>query len=157
MSDWSTVTRRDALRISLAAASLLVIGGCRSTGSTKQLDKANKDLGKALDQVADNDVQQKELASIARRIHVKVREMIEDHREFRTDFDTLSAKRGVKSEELLRIGREFQKRRVAWRDAVLRLQDELRAAVTAEEWNEVVAVLNRKAEAVGVSGVSSKG
>ena len=143
------VSRRDALRISVAAAAMLVIGGCKSSGSSKEIDAASKDLGKALDKIASDDAERAELASIARRIQVGAREMLDDYRDFQGQFDTLSAMRDTTSDKLLDVARKYQARRMKLRNGLFRLQDELRSALTAEEWAEVVAILNRKAAAAG--------
>ena len=50
--------------------------------------------------------------------------------------------------ELKRIGSEYQARRITLRNDLLRLQDELRAELTAEEWDKVVDALNKKAKSV---------
>ncbi len=143
----TSVSRRDALRISLATASLLIVAGCQSN-SAKALKSANKDLRKTLAGMAANDVQSARLASISRRLESRSRELMEDHLEFQDNFDTLSILPEVSSADLKRLGSEYQARRITLRNDLLRLQDELRAELTAEEWDEVVDALNKKAKSV---------
>ena len=142
------VTRRDILRISLAASAMFAIGACRSSSSHKEIDKANKELRKTLDRIAQNDVVRTELASIARGIEARAREMVTAHREFLTDFDSLTVKADVTAEQLQRKADRFQTRRLELRNSLLRLQGELRAELNAEEWAEVVDALNKKASAI---------
>ena len=73
---------------------------------------------------------------------------MEDHLEFQGNFDTLSILPEVSSADLKRLGSEYQARRITLRNDLLRLQDELRAELTAEEWAEVVDALNKKAKSV---------
>ena len=54
----------------------------------------------------------------------------------------------VSSAELKRMGSEYQARRITLRNDLLRLQDELRAELTAEEWDDVIDALNTKAKSV---------
>ena len=141
------VSRRDAIRISLAAASLLIVAGCQSN-SAKALESATRDLRKTLDGMAANDVQSARLASISRRLESRSRELMEDHLEFQGNFDTLSILPEVSSADLKRLGTAYQARRITLRNDLLRLQDELRVELTAEEWEKVVDALNKKAKSV---------
>ena len=143
------VSRRDALRVSLASAALLVVAGCQAGGrSIAQLESASKELRKTIEGMSENDVERVRLASIARRLEARSRELLVDYREFQDDFDTLSINRDVSSSELSRMTDEYQARRIAGRNDLLRLQDDLRAELTADEWDEVVDVLNRKAQSI---------
>jgi hypothetical protein len=155
------ISRREALRIGLATASLLVVSACHSfvpfSGRRSDFDSASADLREKLDEVATNDVERARLASIARRLEAKARELITDHQEFQTNFDTLSIEREVSSTDLQRLGQEFQSRRIALRNDLLRLQDQLRGELTEEEWDQVVTALNRKAQDVGRSSEISEG
>ncbi len=153
-----SVSRRDALRISLATASLLVVAGCQSGGSAaRAFESASKDLRKTLDGMAANDVESARLASISRRLESRSRELLEDHLEFQSNLDTLSILPEVSSAELKRMGSEYQARRITLRNDLLRLQDELRAELTAEEWDEVVDALNNKAKSVARAPEIKKG
>ena len=143
------VSRRDALRVSLASAALLVVAGCQAGGSsTAQLESAVKELRKTIEGMSENDVERVRLASITRRLEARSRELLVDYREFQADFDTLSINRDVSSSELSRMTDEYQARRIAGRNDLLRLQDDLRAELTADEWDEVVDILNRKAQSI---------
>ncbi len=142
------VSRRDALRVSLASAALLVVAGCQAGGRSKQLESASEELRRTIKGMSENDVERVRLASIARRLEARSRELLVDYREFQADFDTLSINRDVSSSELSRMTDEYQARRIAGRNDLLRLQDDLRAELTADEWDEVVDVLNRKAQSI---------
>ena len=54
--------------------------------------------------------------------------------EFQGNFDTLSILPEVSSADLKRLGSEYQARRITLRNDLLRLQDELRAQLTADEF-----------------------
>ena len=151
------VSRRDALRLTLAA-SLVVITGCQTTGrSSSELDSANEHLRRTLDGIAVTEEQQARLASVARHIERKARELLNEHREFLAAFDTMLIDPDVTPAELRREGLEFQTRRVALRNDLLHLQDELRVELTAAEWDGVVEALNRKAQSVGRGRKISRG
>lgn len=117
------ISRREALRIGLATASLLVVSACQSfapfPGRRSDFDSARDDLREQLDEIATNDVERARLASIARRLEAKARELITDYQEFQANFDTLSIEREVSSADLQRLDQEFQARRIALRNDLL--------------------------------------
>ena len=151
------VGRRDAIRITLATAASWVVAGCQSSGSRSDFDAASKDLRKTLDGVATSDQERARLASIARSLESTARELLDDYAKFQTDFDALAVDRDTPTADLDSMSRQFQARRIAQRDDLLRLQDELRGELTAEEWDAVVETLNRKALSVARSTESTKG
>ncbi len=151
----SRVSRRQAIRIGLATASLLVLSSCQSPkGSGADLDKAHRSLRRTLDNIAGDDNQQARLASIARRIENRSRELVEEHDEFRARFDALSRDRDTTAAELDELVSEIAGRRTAQRNELLHLQDELRAELTAEEWAEAVKVLTQTKHAIARPPVS---
>ena len=94
----SMVSRREALRVGLAAASLLVLWGCQSSrGSQADLDEAHRSLRRTLDTIAEDDHRQARLASIARRIGNRSRDLVQEHDEFRARLDALSLGGGLSS------------------------------------------------------------
>jgi hypothetical protein len=155
------ISRREALRIGLATASLLFVSACQSFTAfprrRSDFDSASADLNEKLDEVATDEVERARLASIARRLEAKARELITDYEEFQANLDALSIERQISSADLRRLGQEFEVRRIALRNDLLWLQDELRAELTEAEWDRVVTALNRKAEDVGRSSEISGG
>ena len=143
-----SVSRRDALRMSLATASLLVVAGCQSSRSSADFDAASKDLRGMLDGMATGELDEARLASISRRLEVKARELIDDYQEFKSNLDTLTVNRDVSSDGLGEMASRYQARRIALRNDLYRLQDELRGELSAAEWEEVATALNRKAESI---------
>jgi len=139
------VSRRDALRITLAAAAMMVVAGCQTSPGSSELEAANKALRNTLEGMPASKERRARLVAIARRIETQSEAMLDDFRAFYDEFDKASIDRTVSGAELERMGREFQTRRVAQRNEMLELQDELRAELTDEEWQEVVETLNRKA------------
>jgi septal ring factor EnvC (AmiA/AmiB activator) len=134
-SNKASVSRRELLRAGLAAAALLVVAGCTSfRSSPNDLDKAYRNLQDTLDDIAEDDKQQAQLASIARRIGNRCRELTQEHDEFRERFDALSRKRKTDSAELSALTEGFARRRTKQRDELLSLQDELRRELTQDEW-----------------------
>ena len=152
------VTRRDAVRISLAASGLMLVGSCRSTPpSTVAFEEASNELGSVLRRIGEDDVERAELAALGRHIRVRAHEMVGEHREFQRCFDELSVRADIPTERLAALGRTFCMRRIAMRDELLRLQDALRRALSSEEWDEVVRVLNRKARAIRAARTDQRG
>jgi len=138
----SRVSRREAMRVGLAAASLLVVWGCQSLkGSRADLDKAHRSLRRTLDNIAEDDHRQARLASIARRIENRSRELVEEYDEFRASFDALSRDRETTQTQLQELVSVFTDRRTTQRNSLLYLQDELRAELTSEEWDQAVEAL----------------
>ena len=145
--DTSVVSRRDILRVGLATASLLLLSGCQSASKT-DLDNANRSLRRTLDDIAGDDHQEARLASIARRIQNRSRDLVEEHDEFRARFDALTRDRDTTDARLDELIGDFAERRTAHRNELLHLQDELRAELTAEQWAEAVEALTRTKRAI---------
>jgi len=144
----STISRRETLRITLAASALLLVAGCGMfRKSDGDLDKAYRDLQETLDGIAKNDSQQDRLISIAQRIENHCRELTREHDEFRVQFDALSRERDTTSAELDELAEGFATRRTVERNDLLRMQDELRAELTEAEWIKAVGALNQTQEA----------
>jgi hypothetical protein len=134
-SNKESVSRRQLLRAGLATAVLLVLAGCSSfRGSANDLDKAYRNLQDTLDDIAEDDKQQAQLASIARRINNRCRELIQEHDEYRERFDALSRKHNTDAAELYALTEGFTSRRTKQRNELFRLQDELRRELTEDEW-----------------------
>jgi hypothetical protein len=138
------MTRRDAVRVSLVTAATLVVTGCLSPErSGPDLASAQRQLKRALDDVADDEVARTRLYSIAEQIERRARQLVEEHEAFLVRFDELSRNRGTTESELMDLVDSVAVRqRTALRDDLLRLQDELRAEVTRDDWAIVAEVLN---------------
>jgi len=140
--------RREALRIALATSALLLVSGCGSfRKSESSLDKAYRNLHETLDAIATDDIRQDRLVSIARQIEKHCQELTREHDEYRHQFDALSSKRDTTSSELTELTDGFATRRTAERDELLRIQDELRAELTEQEWTTAVKALDQTREA----------
>ena len=150
-----SVSRREFLRIGLATATLVVVAGCGSLRRKSDLDKAYQNLQNTLNSIAKDDAEQARLASLSQRIVDQCRALTKEHDEFRRKFDALSRQRDTKSTELDGLVDSFKTRRTQHRDAILRLQDDLRRELTEEEWTKAVEVLNEKAAAFKRSNVGS--
>jgi Spy/CpxP family protein refolding chaperone len=145
------LSRRRVLK--LAVASVLLISGCAGMTSSSDLDAATNDLGIALKQVGDND-DQEQLTSISRRIQSRARELGAEHREFVNSFDHLLSDYDATEAQLKQLIDAYAKRRKLLRDDLLHLQDELHAALTPEQWAEVVQVLNQTGNALSAYTLS---
>jgi hypothetical protein len=139
------MSRRRVLRVALGAAALFLLQGCRSSSSSKELNKSKRELRRTLDELAQDEPERSRLAKIAEKIIDAVAELLEENEAFLSSFHGQSVNPDVTADELRETVTAFEARRKRLRDAALRAQDELRAELTAEEWAEAVAVLNRKA------------
>ncbi len=146
-----SLNRRQVLQ--LAAASLLV-AGCASFRSGSDFDEINADLQSLLDEIADSSGEQVRLASIARRIENRSRALVAEQEEFVKGFDSMLNTRDISEAQLSKLIDDYSHRREWLRNDLLHLQDELHAALTPEEWTEVVEVLNRKSQTVAKSNIS---
>jgi hypothetical protein len=139
----SGLSRREFFNVGLAAAALLALTGCATfRGSKSDLDKATTDLRNLLNGFEGDDARQARLASIGHRIENRCREVIELKSDFTQRFADLSGRRETPSAELTALVEDFSVRRVTYRDELLGVQDELRQALTREEWDQAVQVLN---------------
>ena len=140
--------RREALRIALATSALLLVSGCGSfRKSDSSLDKAYLNLQETLDDIATDDIRQDRLFSIARQIEKRCQELTREHDEIHQQFDALSRKRDTTSFELTELMEGFATRSTVERDELLRMQDELRAELTEQEWTVAVEALDQTREA----------
>ena len=143
------VSRREVIRVGLAAASLLDLWSCQSTkGSQADLVKAHRNLRSTLDHMTEDELREARLASIARRIENRSMELVEEHDEFRDMFDALVRDRGTTQMQLKELISAFGRRRTEQRNGLLQVQDELRAELTPEEWTEAVEVLTQTKRAL---------
>ena len=149
------LSRRAVLRVGVAAASLSLLSGCQVFGAPSELEAARSELVQALEALDRNDAQEVRLMTIARQISSNARVLVDEHDAFLADFDRLTRNRDVSEPDLQRFAELFSARRLAMRDGLLLLQDELRAELTDEEWTRVVAALNKKANAAKIDPLES--
>jgi len=128
--------------LSVAAASLLVIGGCATFRRQDGLKTSINDLSSVLDSLG-NDDKQVWLRSIARRIEIRARDLGAEHQAFVDSFDSLLASHSVTTTQLKQFINTHSARRRWLRDDLLHLQDELHDALDPDEWADVIKVLNR--------------
>jgi hypothetical protein len=139
----SGVSRREFFNVGLAAAALLALTGCATfRGSKSDLDKATTDLRNLLNGFEGDGARQARLASIGHRIENRCREVIELKSDFTQRLAALSRRRETPSAELTALVEDFSVRRATYRDELLGVQDELWQALTREEWDQAVQVLN---------------
>ena len=138
------VNRREFLNVGLAGVALLALTGCATFQGSKKsdLDKATTDLRKLLEGFKGDGARQARLASIGHRIENRCREVIELKSDFTQRFADLSRRRETPSAELKALVEDFSVRRATYRKELLGVQDELRQALTREEWDQAVQVLN---------------
>ena len=137
------VNRREFFNVGLAGAALLALSGCASfRGSKSDLDKATTDLRKLLESFGGDGARQARLASIGHRIENRCQEVIELKSDFIRRMGDHSRRRETPSTELTALVDDFSVRRVTYREELLGVQDELRQALTEEEWDQAVQVLN---------------
>mgnify|MGYP001812594556 CR=1 FL=1 len=145
-SGTANVSRRRMLQ--LVAASLAVVSGCAVFRSTSELDEAREDLRALLGELADGDAERVQLLAIGNRIDTRANELVGEHRAFIENFNGLAANRDVTADELTSIVADHEARRVWLRNDLLRLQDRMKAALPADEWERTLEILNRTGEAV---------
>lgn len=134
-----SIDRRRLLK--LAVASLLVASGCTSVRPESDLDVAMSELNQLLNEMDASD--QQRVTAIVQRIRVRAGELADEHRTFTEHFDRLLATYNTSEAQLEQLIGDYSERRRLKRDELLHLQDELHAAMTPEDWSEVVRVLNR--------------
>ncbi len=139
----SGVSRREFFNLGLAAAAMLSLSSCTSfRGSKSDLDKATIELRELLESFGGDGARQARLASIGHRIENRCREVIELKADFIRRMGDLSRQRETPSSELTALVDDFSVRRVKYREELLGVQDELRQALTKDEWDQAVQVLN---------------
>jgi hypothetical protein len=144
------LSRRQLLK--LAAASLLVITGCTNVRQESYLDEALNELNKLLDGMDDNE--QQRVTCIVQRIRARARELADEHRIFTESFDSLLVTYDTTEAQLQQLVGDYNRRRMAKRNDLLQLQDELHAAMTPGDWAEVARVLNRAGKSLAAYTMS---
>ena len=139
------LSRREVLRVGVASASLFVVSGCSLFGGGSELEEARSELVEALKKLEREQPQEVQLLAIARRIGAESRVMVDEHLASLLDLDGLSRNADVSAAELTTFGKSFRAHRNDVLMDLLRLQDELRAELTDEEWPTVVKAINRHA------------
>ena len=139
-TDTKLLNRR--LLLKLAVASIFLATGCTNTRQESDLDAAMSDLNRKLDEIDDNERLLK-LVSIAQRIKASTRELATEHRTFTDNFDQLLGTYDATEDQLEQLIETYNRQRALLRNSLLHLQDELHAAMTPDEWAEVVQVLNQ--------------
>lgn len=139
------ITRRELL-IGAAATACLVASGCATFRRGSDLDVALADLDSLLSQIDGED--DRTLVAIAEKISAESHALLETHREFAADFNRKAADRTVPDASLVKMVNDYEADRLAGRDTLLQIQDELHAAVPADAWPDVLEVLNRKSAAL---------
>jgi hypothetical protein len=144
----STLSRRDALRITLATSALLLVAGCGMfRKSESDLDKAFATLRDTLDELATDADQQERLVAIAGQIETACRALTDEHDAFVEQFEGDARQRDTSSSALEQVVEGFAERRTEHRNQLLGLQDDLRAELTEQEWTMAVEALNQTREA----------
>lgn len=138
--------------IGLGASAMMVISGCATSRNSSEMDTAFADLEVLLNQSSESNTEQ--LAAIARRIRDQSREFLNANQTFITAFNAQASSRSATSEELQQLVDNFDVDRQTMRNNLLRLQDELYAALPADAWSDVLEVLNRKSEALTANNIS---
>ncbi len=110
--------------------------------------RALKDLNASLDALEPG-AKRARIAAIAGRIEKQARELVTEPRDFVERFDQLLRERDMPEAQLAETIDAHSDRRIALRDDLLLLQQELHDALSPGEWNEVVEILNRTDGAVG--------
>ena len=139
-ADTNLLNRR--LLLKLAVASLFLTTGCTNTRHETDLDAAMSDLNRKIDEIDDNERLLK-LVSITQRIKASTRELATEHRIFTDNFDRLLGTYDATEEQLEQLIETYSRQRALLRNNLLHLQDELHAAMTPDEWAEIVHVLNQ--------------
>ena len=134
-------TDRRSLLIGLTGAALVVASGCAALRSESELESALEELDLLLDSIGGDDDR---LVVLAGRIREQSRALADAHHKFEIEFNRLATDRDVPDAELSRLVSQYDSIRLEHRNQLLRSQDELRRAVPADTWPDVLEVLNRK-------------
>lgn len=140
-----TISRRQALK--LAISSVLIVTGCTSMSKSSDLDTAVSDLNGLLNETA-VESERTLLTSIASKIESRARELVAEHKTFTGSFDHLISDYKTTEAQLNQAVAAYTIRRRQLRDELLHLQDELHYAMTPDEWDEVVQILNQTGDAI---------
>ena len=143
----SELSRRDFLNAGLTAAVLIALTGCASYSTSQStVDRAITDLRNTIKGFGGDELRRARLASLARRIENRCRDIIADYSDFRLKMDTDSRRRETPSADLKALAERFIERRTKFRRDVFGIQDELRRELTKTEWRQVAMVLKSGAD-----------
>ncbi|WP_455199987.1 hypothetical protein [Kaarinaea lacus] len=123
------------------------MSGCASFTRESELDAPLREL-RALLEGSTSESKRLVLVSIAERIEIRARDLVAEHREFVSSFDSLLREYEVTETQITQLIEAHARRRKWLRNDLLQLQDELHAAVSQEEWTKLVQVLNQTSKAL---------
>jgi DNA anti-recombination protein RmuC len=99
------------------------------------------ELNRLLDDMGDDERQR--VTAIAQRIQARASELASEHRKFTDSFGRMLATYDVTGAQLEQLINAYNSSRLLKRNELLHLQDELHAAMSPDDWSEIVRVLNR--------------
>jgi ElaB/YqjD/DUF883 family membrane-anchored ribosome-binding protein len=141
LQSYAGMTRREFM-ICVAASALLVASGCATFRRGSEVDAALGELESLLSQFGDAD--EEELMAIAERIGHNVRALLDKHERFGEEFNARARDRSVSDESLQELANDYEAGRVMLRNELLRVDQELFAALPVDANADVLELLNRK-------------
>ena len=111
------------------------------------LDMYGRELGRGSLSKSSEELNER-LTRMDERMKAQSQALLETHETFLVEFDEMATNRAATSGELNELVDNYVERRTSQRDDLLRLQDELHAALPPDAWADVRGVLNRRSEAI---------
>lgn len=137
---------RRQLLIGLVSVSFVLTSGCASFRRPSELEAAAAELEAMLSAL--QEANETELLALAETLKEQSLELQKAHVQFAESFNAAAMARDTSDASLHDLVADYESRRIRSRTALLEAQDELHAAVPEADWPDILAVLNRKAQAV---------
>ena len=142
------LNRRKFLTTGLSGTALLTLTGCSTfKGSKSDLDVVTSELRDLLESFEGDGARKIKLSALGLRIENRCQEVTQGYLSFRQRLEEKANNREIPTEKLESLIDEFTSWRERYRDELLDAQDELRQALTEEEWTKTVKILNAGSEA----------
>ena len=139
------MNRRDLLT-GLAALALVPLSGCALLRSEGELDTLIRELESLIAILPAAD--RRDAQAIAEDIEETAAQLLRLHREFLATFNDSAADRSIAADALRQITVAYSEERVALRNRLLYLQDDLHRALPETTWAEASRILNDNSPAL---------
>ena len=139
------MNRRELLA-GLAALALIPLSGCALLPSEDELDTLIRELESLIAILPAED--RREAQAVASNIEETAEQLLRLHRDFLGRFNDSAADRSVAADILRQMTVTYSEERIALRNRLLYLQDDLHRALPETMWAEASRILNEKSPAL---------
>ena len=146
MNDPGLLMHRRDLLTGLAVLVFIPLSGCTLLRNEDDLESLFTELNSLIALLPTEE--RREAQSVTTSMEDTARQLLALHRDFLESFNSSSADRAVATDNLRQMTVAYSEQRVALRNKLLYLQDDLHRALPESTWAEASRILNKTGQAV---------